>query len=141
MKPFCRTIRTARHEAAHAVVAEACGYRVRRVWLLAEEAGFTETWYPILPDPMARAIIALAGHAAEMRWHRQPAKLIEAGDHRTVRAMGFRGRSYPTLLALARGTVDEHAVAIEAVAQALRKSDLTGRDVRRIIRETQGAAK
>jgi len=136
MKPFRRTIRTARHEAAHAVIAEAVGYRVSRVWLLAEDAGFTEHRHPILPDPLKRAMIAMAGHAAEMRWHRAKKTHVPAGDHRTVLAMGFRGRSLPTILMLARGAVEENAEAIDAVARELVKSDLTGRDVRRIMRGT-----
>jgi hypothetical protein len=132
--PKGRTIRVARHEAAHAVVATMLGFQVERVFLTNRGTGGCVTRDPRRPCPLMLGMIAMSGHAADRKWSGVPLMLVPAGDHRIVKRLGFSGRSLPTLVALARGQVEVHAELILRVARELKKRDLTGREVRAIIR-------
>lgn len=132
-RKFTRQICVCRHEAAHAIVGEYLGQPVKEMKVTSKDTGHTRFQRDIT-DPLAMGIILSAGHAAEMRWHRKSSRYISAGDGRMLKKAGFKPHSLGTLLALARTLVEMHIEAIETCAQALKMSDLTGRDVRRIFR-------
>jgi hypothetical protein len=77
----------------------------------------------------------MAGHAADMKWHDRDADLVPAVDHYSVLSCGFAGRSLPTILALARGTVEEHAVDIQRVGKELETRDLAYDDLEELLGE------
>jgi hypothetical protein len=117
---------SALHEAAHAVVAWRYGYPVAIV-ALTDEGGFTG--HTPGRDPLPRAIIAMAGQAADVKWHGASDEMVPFEDHCSVLARGFRGRSLPTLLKLARGAVEEYSEDIELVARHVRDRDLGEHDM------------
>lgn len=118
-----RPQRVCLHEAAHAVVGHVLGYRVFSL-SVHRYGGDSAQMGPRRPDPLQHAMVALAGHAAEVLWCRQPVTHVPQDDHLELVAMGFKGRSFPTLLALAQGQCRTHEVRIRAVAAALKARDL-----------------
>lgn len=129
-----RSLKVARHEAAHAVVSESLGYPVEAIKLTRGGRGFTVTRAPKHADPLVIGMIAMAGHAADIRWNRAPKTRVPAHDHFVVLRCGFRGRSLPTVLLLARGAVEEVHREIDMVAKELVSRDLTGKQLRALLR-------
>ncbi len=121
------------HEAAHAVVAEKLGCRVDVVKLTRNDRGLCRYRTPKRPDPLVLAMIAMAGHAADVEWSGLRVGLVPVDDHRFVRRLGFSGRSLPTILELARGQVNEHSIAIQHIADVLMQRDLKGAELRRLV--------
>lgn len=121
------------HEAAHAVLAHSFGRTIVGIEFdrLGARAGYGA---PLRIEPIEEGMIAMAGHAAEVLWCRQPVWAAPKDDDRALRAMGFRGRSFPTLLALAQGQCVELERQIRAVASALKKEDLDRRAFLRALR-------
>jgi len=136
-KLWKRTIKVARHEAAHAVMAEICGHTVLLV-VLSKAGGFCRHGIDAkIPDPLQLGMIYMAGHAADVLWSRANRVHPPVDDHRFLERMGFRDRSFATLLGFAMGTLHEEKDAVFAVAKALKAQNFTGDDVRRIIQETK----
>ncbi len=129
-----RLLSVARHESAHAVAHEILGNRVRVVRITGRNRGFCEYAVRGRPDPLVEGISALAGHAADLRWSHAKRTLVPADGHRRVLSLGFRGRSLPTLLEMARGLVEAHAAVIDLVAREIVRGDLTGKRVRELMR-------
>lgn len=128
-----RLINVARHEAGHAVVAVHLGLTLHGVVL---DAGGGETR---IDCPRARDLqvgVALAAGAAADRIGKTPALEWQLSTDRKLAAEhGFGKREWPALEALARAYLRgpcKHAWL--AVADALMLSDLTGAQVRRIVR-------
>jgi len=131
-----RPLSVCRHEAAHAVANEVLGNRVRVARVTGTRHGFCEYDVRGRPDPLVEGIAALAGHAADIRWGKRSRTTVPADDHRRVVSLGFRGRSLPTLLEMASQLVAAYSAVIDAVAYELWARDLTGREVRRIMKES-----
>jgi len=130
-----------RHEAAHAVAAIAMGHRVDTVYVNHKGGCCRHKSPTVRPDPMRVAIIATAGHAADMIWSRQPRTKASREDYLQVLALGFRGESVATILNIALSLCQSYETEIRHVASALKeRGTLTGRDVRRIIREVRACA-
>jgi hypothetical protein len=132
-----RLLSVCRHEAAHAVAHEVLGNRVRAVRVESARRGFCEYGVRGKPDPLVEGITALAGHAADIYWGKRARTVVPADDHKRVLALGFRGRSLPTLLEMASQSVAAYFEVIDAVARELWRRDLTGADVRRIMRASK----
>lgn len=137
-----RPIRTCRHEAAHAIVAEVLGYTVLKVVIRGAQDGFNDiaSRYKAV-DPLRMGTVYAAGLAAEMRWHRASPRRISASDGQEIHKLGFRGRSKATVLAIARGLVEEHHGAIDCLAHILKVRDVKGREVSKVLRAWKEAAK
>ena len=136
-----RPLSVCRHEAAHAVVASHLGVKVDKV-LIGEEGAFSDpehgmilgytVFRPERKTALAYAIALAAGTAAD--------RLFGAGDYSQVDKQGtidagFSARDWPHLVALAKNLLrGPLAKAFTAVTAALEHTDLTGAQVRRIVR-------
>ncbi len=130
-----RRIKVCRHEAAHAVVAHALGFKVLRIKITSESTGFTETYHSEkTPCPMMLGMVAMAGKCADRLWHRLGRGWFPEADLRTVKRLGYSWRAIATLEALAMAQVHEHAETIDRVARELKKRDLTGRELIALIK-------
>lgn len=118
-----RPLWVCRHEAAHAVVAHVLGEHVVSLTVDAR-GGMTATAYGVRFDPLRFGMATMAGHAADVLWSRARPTNPPRDDNRMLGQVGFRGQSFPTLLALAQGQCLEHEAKIRAVAAALKRSDL-----------------
>lgn len=116
-----RNVKAAIHEAAHAVVAWRVGYPV--TWVELNEDGGSTSHKPGF-DPLKLGIVDLAGHAADCKWHGVNKHHIPVDDHWSVTALGFRDRSYTTILSMARAMVEENADEIETVSRWLIERDV-----------------
>jgi hypothetical protein len=130
-----RLIAVARHEAAHAVIGELLGFRVFELSIGGELGNCGLKIGPKKADPLQLAMVVMAGHAADVLFNGRRKTRIAKEDHAVLVKMGFKGRSFPTLLALAMGIVSENELTIRTVANFLKKKDLTGREVRKIMHE------
>lgn len=128
-----RRVNIARHEAGHAVVAVHLGVKLLRV-MLDEYGGLTAVECPRSRD-LQLGVTFAAGAAAD-RIGKTPASDEQLSVDRQLAAEhGFGKREWPALEALARAYLRgpcKHAWL--AVADALMLSDLTGAQVRRIVR-------
>jgi hypothetical protein len=132
-----RSLVAATHEAAHAVIAHVLGEKVTAV-VLKGRGGWCDHSTTRLPDPLRLGIIAMAGHAAEIRSSRfRPGKRtrVPADDHTFLVSMGFRGRSLATLLSMSLVFVTDYKAEIAAVAKELEERDLYEKDFRRMMRK------
>jgi hypothetical protein len=80
-------------------------------------------------------MVAMAGHAADVLWSRRNPLHGPKDDDLALKQMGFRGPSFPTLLALAQGQCVENERAIRRVAAALKKGDLDRRAFLKALRK------
>lgn len=126
-------LQVARHEAAHAVIAELVGHEVISVKLTRPGYGVCKVRHTC-EDPMRLGMIALAGHAADMKWHRFGMwRRVSDSDLRMFRRLGFRDMSAVTVLNIARNLIDENADVVNSLARELLKRDLSGEEVREIM--------
>jgi hypothetical protein len=131
-----RLLSTARHEAAHAVVASYVGIPVTRAWIDPSGDGWVSYDLRFRHPPLTRAVVCMAGTAADHLWNRLPLKLVSAGDAVFIRdTLKFYGSDWGHLEHLARGLLLKHESAVQALAFALQRQDLTGCEVRELIRE------
>lgn len=141
------------HEAAHAVLAHKYGAKVVRVVLRrdgvlsgADEKswqGYAETVG--ISHPIPASVVVLAGSVAEQLWHGMSKAWVNGADCRELWAMGLPKWkqlerdsglvwAWSLLWRLTEHEVRRHRAAIRRVSTALMKKDLTGADVRRLIR-------
>ena len=130
-----RSIQTARHEAAHAVCAEYLGLRCVRVELLGSFHGNTYFNANDKATGLTQAISVAAGSVAEHIWHRLPRNRMSRGDRRTLGILYRRPRERAAVMAATESVVRYLATAIQRVAKELKRRDLTGREVRAIMRD------
>lgn len=136
-----RPLWVCRHEAAHAVVAHVMGDWVHSLTVEPRRGGWTaHSPRSMHPDPLRQGMIAMAGHAADVLWSRRNPLHGPKDDDLALKQLGFRGPSFPTLLALAQGQCVEHENKIRAVAAALKKSDLDRRGFLKALRASAPAA-
>jgi hypothetical protein len=129
-----RTIRTARHEAAHAVCAEYFGIRCDRVELLGSFHGNTYLFTKAKATCFTQGVMVSAGSVAEQLWHRQPRTVMARGDRRVLKILFTRGRERAAVMSATEALVHYARPAVEAVARELKRRDLTGREVRKLMR-------
>lgn len=86
---------------------------------------------------MSIGIVAMAGKAADRKWSRIGRKWFPQADLATVKRFGFCWRAITTLEAMAMAQVCEQSDKIERVARELKKRDLTGRELRRMLKGSQ----
>jgi hypothetical protein len=123
-----------RHEAAHAVVGHVLGEHIVSL-TVDRRGGMTGTAYGFRFDPLRAGMATMAGHAADVLWSRRSRTTPPPDDHRMLKELGFRGQSFPTLLALAQGQCIEHEATIRRVAAALKEGDLDRKAFLRALRE------
>lgn len=112
------------------------GHEVTSVVLESQNSGYcAHRTRGVKPDPLALGMIIVAGHAAEVLWHRRSRGTAPAGDHAELVKMGFRGRSLSTLLSMAMHALESVTPIVFAIAKELQKRNLTGADVREIINQ------
>jgi hypothetical protein len=131
-------LRTARHEAAHAVVAELFGIRVTRLELYAKPyRGYIGAcWLDRRFDRgrLTRALIAAAGPVAEHQWHKVPRRWFQTSDANDLQNAFSVKRDLDLVIETTRRIVREHAETIDRVARELfKRGNLTGTEVRRIL--------
>lgn len=133
-----RTLQTARHEAAHAVAAELFGIPVTRVELYEKPKrgliGACHFDRRFNQGRLVHAIIAAAGPVAEHRWHRLPRRWFPTGDAKMLEKAFPAPCDLSLVVASARSLVSRNAKKIDRVARALVKRDLSGAEVRRLLR-------
>lgn len=129
--------RTARHEAAHAVIAEACGVRVKWVTIVPAEdyAGLCEYDRRFKRGPLIQGVIAMAGTAAEQLWHGRRYTNVHRYDWQTVNRLDvFHGQDWGLLQDMTRIIVRQRKRQIDRIARALMKrGTLTGDEVRELL--------
>ncbi len=131
-----QAIQLARHEAAHAVAAEVVGHSVQVARLTRKGCGYVRVHHGSCRDPMRHGIVALAGHAADMKWGRFGMwRNVSAVDKHIFDQLGFRDMSAVTILNIARSLVDAHADIIQALAVELKQRDLSGDECREIMQK------
>lgn len=139
MKSDRRTLQIARHEAAHAFVAEYLGVRVTRAVLApprTKNRGYVCYDRRRRVGKLRRAIIAMAGTVAEQRWHRVRRFLVSSADYKEI-ARSFHDSDLGYIRYLARVYVSIGVKEIDAMARELRKRDLSGAEVRRIFKRAR----
>ena len=142
LPPIRRTLRLARHEAAHAVATEFMGGRVARVVILKRPDKHGSWAYSVrdlrtFMSGLAAACVSSAGGAAEHRHGYLAAGRYPSGDYEVMSVrQGICGYDIALLDGLMQCWLKIPLVrdCAEAVARALLRRDLTGDDVRRIIR-------
>lgn len=136
-----RRLRDARHEAAHAVIAESLGIRVCSV-VLKEDDGDGTRGYCVLDRRsrapyLAQAVVFAAGSVVEHMHRHRPRQLFASGDLELIEKLKF---GHPLSFALVCDLTHsylKHPRArrnVERVASALLKRDLSGKEVRSLIR-------
>lgn len=128
------------HEAGHAVVSHAMGERPLRLWLVGKglERGFTTTQYLKRRgryDPIARAVIAMAGHEAECILLGRPRNKLPVSDYQTVLGLGCSVYSATLAGNIARRIIRREIKALRRVARALyERGSLNRRQFLRVYR-------
>lgn len=127
--------RTAIHEAAHAVVAVDLDRRVYYALINRKTRhGYTVHHNYKRNDPLACALISLAGDAAERVFYRQPKCRNSYGDMKSVIRLGFRARTIATLKHTADLQVKQLEPHIRRVADALLvHGRLSGAQIKKIV--------
>lgn len=131
----------ARHEAAHAVIAEAFGVRVTRVTIErfhdfeGRFEGLCEYDKRFKRGPLIQALIAMAGTSAEQLWHGVPLTKVSRLDAARIERFDvFHGLDWGALQDISRMLVRERARPIKRVAQRLMQAQtLTGKEVRALL--------
>jgi hypothetical protein len=116
------------------VLGEKLGSRVRKLELVGTERGWCYWDNRVKNTRFRLAIIAMAGTIAERKWHRLRHKLISSGDFFKIRRHGFDGVNLEPLDLLTCMYVGLWSKQIERVARELVKRDLTGDEVRALIK-------
>ena len=115
---------TALHESAHAVVIELFGGRVTglRVNRRLPDYGACYSEWRVRrgqTDRVARAIVSMAGHAAEVQWYGRAPQQIPTTDYGTIRWLGCRGLSIQAAHEMAMKAVRANRAMIWRVSRAL----------------------
>lgn len=130
---------TAIHEAGHAVVSELVRERVQRVGLTSRYLrnssytglrGFCNTLYSKQHgriDPIHRAVIALAGHEAEVYLCARPVTLLPLEDLQVIRRLGCSDDSVALAGQISRRYVRWNAKDIRRVAREILKYQMLSR--------------
>lgn len=135
-----KRLANARHEAAHAVIGELLGLRVRRVEIFAEEnarneVGLCTYWPNKRCGPLRFAVTSMAGTVADQLMNRRPRQEYSSGDMVHVRSTGLRDAELWLLRDLTLPMVREKLEVIERVAQAIvKRGSLTGAQFRSVAR-------
>src|SRR5678815_4990226 len=138
IKAHRTTTSTSRHEAAHAVIAEKLGCRVRSLTLHAQNGqilGGTELDGRSLKQvgPFAMGLMLMAGSVADNYWGTARVGIVSGDDADALKHMGANAMCFRGLYYAVRPMVVKHRAAIERVAKRLAKAGkLSGREVREL---------
>lgn len=132
-----RSLRTARHEAGHAVVGHLLGLVIKRLAINPDGSGGHCEWeYRLKNSPREAAFVIgpfmMAGVAAEALWRHIPKHCYykNSSDSATLKALG--GRVWPALI-LAESLVEPRRGLIDRIAKELVKRDLSRKDFLRFV--------
>lgn len=123
---------TARHEAAHAVIATKFGVKVLRIRLStvgAQTLGETEFDARSLRGvgPVEMMLITMAGSVADNLWRTSPVGVVSGDDCQKLMMMGVRRRELPELYRWTRSLVVKHRKAIDKLGRGIAKAHVSGK--------------
>lgn len=133
-----RLMNTCYHEAAHAVIAERVGLRVERVEVLGTFRGRTylqkdKKGRPQKATPLCQAMVYCAGSIAEHVFQGLARNEVTLGDRKLLRLLYPVPNDRAAVMAATEHFVRRYRRSIRRVALELKKRDLTGAQVRRLI--------
>lgn len=132
--PMAKTrLATCRHEAAHTVIAERFGLRIKKAHVPLKRgkhkggSGYVEYGDARRIGPVQMSVVMMAGSVAEHLWHGTPKGLVSHWDAEDLKKMGMKGEDFRIIWEEAQRMVRANKSKIWRLAKVLSKGKVVYR--------------